>query len=371
MCAGRVSQRSQAIWLTYHWKWILRAWIQAEGVKPRRGRSPSQPTISRLLAGYDSRYLSDLMTAAGRDNFYEHWIDCVNKAKAKQKARKEAARKRGSRIKRRRFEPAVKPRPQYCLDGKARSGCLSQVTGRTDMDLTLYSPETAQVLGHVTLPDKIGEPTAAFGVIFTAAGNLPPGIFTCDAGITCPDVIKMVRQRGHGYLLGIKGNAGKVHDVIADFAWDNIDAFDMFFNEGHGRQEIRTIKVVPIEKFNSQEFDKYEDIAVVYCVKADIRHVKEDVFTTEKRYFIGDRTAASLTTHQALTFIRDHWQQESFHWVKDVVLGEDACPTKNQKGSRTLGLLRNVVVKVGRSLFGSVKVFVDHFSSNPERTYDS
>jgi predicted transposase YbfD/YdcC len=78
-----------------------------------------------------------------------------------------------------------------------------------------------------------------------------------------------------------------------------------------------------------------------------------------------------MTPHEAITYIRDHWQQESFHWVKDVVLDEDACPTKNRNGSRTLGLLRNAVVRVGRSLFGSVKTFVEHFSASPEQTYDS
>jgi hypothetical protein len=84
----------------------------------------------------------------------------------------------------------------------------------------------------------------------------------------------MIRDRGHGYILGVKGNAGKVHDVIADYNWDGIETMTKFINEGHGRQEMRTLKIVRVDQFQSDEFKKYRDVAVVFSVKADIRHVK-------------------------------------------------------------------------------------------------
>lgn len=304
----------------------------------------------------------------------DEWDLYVKKTKAKQAKRRNRKQRNGKGrclgVTRLTYVPARKSKPQYCLDGKARSGCISKLTGRTEIDLTIFSPETYQILGHQTLPDKVGEQTAAPGLIQSTMTRLPQGFFTGDAGITSPAVVGMIRQLGHHYILAIKGNAGKVYDEIVEFDWDEAEDRDIFFSEGHGRQEIRTIQSFPVEDFDSDDFDKYQDVAVVFKVTADVRHVKQDKFTTDTRFFIGDDAAANLSHHEALTYIRDHWHQESYHWTKDVVLGEDDCPTKNSRGSQTLGLVRAAVVKVGRSLCGSVQKFIDHFSSNPRGIYD-
>lgn len=268
------------------------------------------------------------------------------------------------------YVPARKKRPQYCLDGKARGGCVSKLTGRTEIDLTIYCPETSQILGHQTLADKVGEQTAAPGLIKSAMKRMPKGFFTGDAGITSPAVVETIRHLGHSYILAIKGNAGRAFDDLIEFDWNSVEDKGMFFNEGHGRREIRTIQSVHVEDFESDEFDKYKDIALVFKVTAEVLHVKEDKFTSETRFFIADDSAANLSEREAITYIRDHWQQESYHWSKDVVLGEDDCPTKNSNGSQILGLVRSVIVKVGRALYGSVQRFTDHFSSNPKGIFD-
>jgi len=315
------------------------------------------------------------MTLYARETFKDEWEHCVEKAKERAKAKQAKRRKRrnGKRsrcgVSRFAYVPAKKRKPQYCMDGKARGGCISKLTGRTEIDLTIYCPETSQILGHRTLPDKVGEQTAAPSLIRTATGNLPTGFFTGDAGITSPAVVSAIRNLKHNYILAIKGNAGKVYNTVVEYDWDELEGRDMFFNEGHGRREIRTIQSLPVEEFDSEEFDKYEDISIVFKVTADIHHVKEDKFTTETRFFIANDAASNLSHHAALTYIRDHWQQESYHWCKDVVLGEDDCPTKNSNGSQTLGLVRAAVVKVGRSLFDSVQKLTDHFSSDPKGIY--
>lgn len=313
------------------------------------------------------------MTLYGREGFADEWKDYVARVKATQaKRRQQHARKGkgGARGKRRfTYRPAKKKRPQYCLDGKSRGGCLSILTGRTEIDLTIYCPETSQILAHRTLQDKVGEQSAAPGLIRSTMKGLPAGIFTGDAGITSPAVTEVIRQLGHSYILAIKGNAGRAYDDIVLFDWDEVEERDLFFNEGHGRREIRTIQVASIEDFESNEFDKYSDAAVVFKVTTQILEVKTDKFTQETRFFIGDDTAECLSTREAITYIRDHWQQEVYHWQKDVVLGEDKCPTKNSNGSQILGLVRAAVIKTGKSTYGSVKTFIDHFSSNPERVY--
>ena len=62
--------------------------------------------------------------------------------------------------------------PQYCLDGKSRKGCVSKKTGRTEIDFTLYNPDTKKVLVHRTLKDKQGEQTAALAILRKEAKRL-------------------------------------------------------------------------------------------------------------------------------------------------------------------------------------------------------
>lgn len=369
VCAGRQEQRSQAVWLFHNWRWIRQAWLEAKGKAFVRAGTPSQSSISRILAALDPKLIARLMTQFGRDGFLKEWGVYVEKSKAKKKAKNARCRKRAGRVSRRTYAPAKKRLPQYCLDGKSRSGCVSKLTGRTEIDLTIFSPETSQILGHATLPDKVGEQTAAFAMIFAHGRELPAGIFTGDAGITSPEVVRAIRTMGHGYLLGIKGNAGKVYDVIADFNWESVVDKHLFFNEGHGRQEIRTVKSVSVSDFGSSEFDKYADVARVFYVRSDVYRPKEKEWSSDTRVFISDRRVAAFSAHEALTYIRDHWKQESYHWIKDAVLGEDDCATKTPNGSQTLGLVRAAVVKAATAVAGSVKKFVDHFSASPEKTY--
>ncbi len=353
------------------WRWIVRAWIQAGGRRPSGIRTISQSCISRFLARLDVKLLAAMTCGIARGTFADQWSSYVTKTKTKQMARRSRNQRR-TKLKRHTYVPATKKIPQYTLDGKARSGCVSRLTGRTELDVTLFCPETHQVLGHKTLNDKQGEPSAAIGLLVSTIDDaLPRGMITADAGLTCPDVTLAARAAGHNYLLGIKGNAGKVFEAITSFPWDEVRRVDKFFSEGHGRQEIRTLRRVEVDAFESSEFDKYRDIAVVFQVTADVLHVKQDILTTDTRYFIGDGGAAALSMHEAATYIRDHWRQESYHWEKDAVLGEDDCPTKTANGSRALGILRGKVAHVGRSLCGSVKNFVDRFSADPKRTFDS
>jgi hypothetical protein len=374
LCAGRNTQRSKAIWITHQWRWILKAWLQAKGRKPGRSGHLSQSSISRFLFRFNAREIADLMTLYAREGFAKEWEDYVAKVKATQAKRRNRQDRKGKQrtrgMQRFTYKAAKKKRPQYCIDGKSRRGCISTLTGRTEIDLTIYCPETSQILGHKTLPDKVGEQSAAPILIRSAMRGLPSGIFTGDAGITSPAVVEAIRQLGHSYILAIKGNAGRTYDDVVLFDWDRVEDKDLFFNEGHGRREIRTIQAVSIEEFESDEFDKYQDAAVVFKVTNQTLDIKTDKFTSDTRFFIGDEAVERLTHHEAITYIRDHWQQESYHWQKDVVLGEDRCPTKNANGSQILGLVRAAVIKTGKAAYGSVKRFTDNFSSNPKEIYE-
>ena len=94
--------------------------------------------------------------------------------------------------------------------------------------------------------------------------------------------------------------------------------------------------------------------------------MKDDKFTCEDRFFIADDLVSELPLPQITNYIRKHWAQESYHWVRDVILEEDGSPHKNHNGSRILSILRSQVFTLGKKIIGSVKEFTTRFASKPE-----
>ncbi len=96
-----------------------------------------------------------------------------------------------------------------------------------------------------------------------------------------------------------------------------------------------------------------------------VKTTRTGKITERVAYFIGSRGLQKFSHAQVQAYARDHWQQEAFHWVKDVVLGEDDCPQKRHNASRVLSVLRDAVINVGTLAFGSTKKFLDAFCANP------
>ena len=48
------------------------------------------------------------------------------------------------------------------------------------------------------------------------------------------------------------------------------------------------------------------------------------------------------TPKQLLKLNRNHWQVESFHWVKDTLLKEDASTIRTKNAPENMALLRNL-----------------------------
>jgi len=367
LAARRDSQMSASIWAAAHWPVLVELWESASGSSlsaTARIGAPSQATLSRFLQGCSALELAWYGALAQRFMFRQRW-------RLFQKLRQKTGGKAmGGRVKDRRklSKRPFKPVPQYALDGKTRAGCTSEATGRHEIDLTLYSPDTKQVLAVRTLADKEGEQEAAAEVILAEARALPRGIFTGDAGILSPRVTSAIAAQNHDFIFGIKGNAGKVFEVIKSHPWERMPFVSETFFKGHGRGEARGIKKIAVSSFGADDlFAKYDGVAVVFEVTRVIEKLSTGEMGKEVSYYLGGKVAASLSPQKAQAYIRDHWGQESFHWVKDVVLGEDASHQKRANGSRVLGSLRTAVAEVGMRIFGSTKRFVDLFSADAKR----
>ena len=259
-----------------------------------------------------------------------------------------------------------KPRPQYCFDGKARKGCESELTGREEIDVTMYCPETKQVLDKRTLGDKEGERLAVIEIVGKIGSEVPPGFMSADAGVVSPDVTREMVSKGHGYVLQIKGNSGVAYEEAGDLPWHRVVAAHEEWSKGHGREELRIVKALETEFADLMEFEKYANIGVVLQVERTSRYAKLGKVTNETSYYIGDEAFAAIGLEMQARYIRDHWSQESYHWVKNKAMQEDGSMQRTPNGSRALSTIRSLVAKFGRAVCNSPKRFIDRFTADPQ-----
>ena len=219
------------------------------------------------------------------------------------------------------------------------------------------------------LADKQGEIRASAQLIRHLGGTLPAGIFTFDAGITSPRVLAAIAERGHEVIGQIKGNAGDFYYSALAYNWDALCGEYEKTDVDHGRRELRCIKRVSIRNFDTAQWKKYKGMSHVLMVES-YRAVGEEEPTVERRIYIASKGLSSLSLCRCLEIIRAHWIQENgLHWVKDVVLGEDASQERNSNSSQLLGALKDFIVYLGYKLKGSVRNFIDEFSAHPHRAF--
>jgi predicted transposase YbfD/YdcC len=67
----------------------------------------------------------------------------------------------------------------------------------------------------------------------------------------------------------------------------------------------------------------------------------------ETVFAITSLTAKEASASRLLELARGHWCIENqLHWVKDVVLGEDACRVRTNAGPQILSGLRNAALRL-------------------------
>jgi len=110
-------------------------------------------------------------------------------------------------------------------------------------------------------------------------------------------------------------------------------------NKGHGRIEYRRLRSSP----RLREYLNWPGVEQV-CVLERVRRI-DGVGQREVVFAITSLTPKEASASRLLELARGHWSIENqLHWVKDVVLGEDACRVRSNSGPQILCGLRNAAL---------------------------
>ncbi len=321
-----------------NWEWILKLALDRKLIF-EACRPPSQSTLSRLCCRCDEYGLKQLYLKAIREeaekkcSSQSHDVTCLT---------------------------------HYSIDGKSRVGCTSPTTGRTEIDLVLLDVRERKPLAWLIIPDKEGEPTCGTKIFKMFGRKIPPGVLTGDCAFASPEFLREVRRSGHEYVIAIKGNTGKVFEVVSDHKWESCERKITQRDNGHGREEVRTLEMLPVSAFTKhrRHFKKYKDCG--YVLRLTSLRTEAGKTSVEVRYFVASRGLKGFKAEDFLSTIREHWQHENnFHWVKDAILGEDFLPKSRHNSSRFMGFMKSLVISLAKANSMQVQEFVDWILATP------
>jgi predicted transposase YbfD/YdcC len=219
------------------------------------------------------------------------------------------------------------------VDGKSLRGA-AKAKGRKIHLLAALEHTTGLVLAQLDVGEKTNEITCFKPLLETMAGV----VVTSDA---------MHAQREHAdYLLGreahyvviVKGNQKKLRKQLRSLPWTEIPLQGRVRGIGHGRSEIRRIKVVTV---NSLLFPGALQAVQIKRRRTDRKTGRTTIKTD---YTVTSLTAEQANPAQLATLIRDHWQIEALHHVRDTTFAEDASQLRTGNAPRAMATWRDLAI---------------------------
>ncbi|MEW2192727.1 ISAs1 family transposase [Streptomyces microflavus] len=220
------------------------------------------------------------------------------------------------------------------VDGKSLRGA-ARARGRKVHLLSALEHTSGLVLAQLDVGEKTGETTCFQPLLDTVAD--PAGtVVTSDALHT---------QRQHaGYLLGrrahyiaiLKGNQKNLRKQLKSLPWKEIPLQGRTRDSGHGRSEIRRIKVATI---NNLLFPGACQAVQIKRRRTDRKTGKVTIATV---YAVTSLTAEQATPPQLAKLVRDHWKIEALHHVRDTTFAEDASQLRTGNAPRAMATWRNL-----------------------------
>jgi len=137
-------------------------------------------------------------------------------------------------------------------------------------------------------------------------------------------------------------------------------------DKGHGRLAVRIMTTSTA----LNDYLTWPGLAQVFQLTRQGTCLQTGKRTVETVYGVTSLSPAEATPRQLLAHIRHHWQaiENGVHWVRDVVLGEDASRLHKATAPQAMATLRNLAINIARLRgFDSITAAIDAFSANPPR----
>ena len=313
-------------------------------VDPVTGRyaGPDEKTVRGLCARLDGDALDAVM---GR------WLQRRARAAARAKARTGArpalagrkgrrrAKAAGQRRRRASARGRHRPRlPQIAVDGKTVRG--AKTADRPAPHLLAALSGEGVVLAQRQIADKSNE-IGAFAGLLTPL-DLVDHVVTADAMQTQrKHAIWLREQKNAHFVFPVLDNQPTLFDRLDALDWPGVPVTAWSVDDDRGRHELRTIQVLPAPP----ELN-FPHVAQVFLIERTV--TAKGKTTYQAMLYVTSLTAEHADPADLLAYVRQHWQIEVLHWIRDVTFREDTSLVRTGTAPRVMATLRNVSISVLR-----------------------
>lgn len=242
------------------------------------------------------------------------------------------------------------------IDGKTVRGSHDNNREQSPIHMvSAWSDSNCMVLGQEKVAEKSNENTAIPKLLELL--DIENCIVSIDSMGCQKAIVEKIIQKKGDYILGLKGNQGKLYEDVKQFFEMSFDTdfqgvnhdYSIDVDKGHGRLEQRECWVVCPKEYKKcfRTLKDWKKIEAVVMVKST-RIVKSKT-TVEFRYYITSCSADAKYLSQA---IRKHWGVESMHWILDITFREDQSRIRKGDGPENIAMLRHLTLNTMKKYSG-------------------
>ncbi len=219
------------------------------------------------------------------------------------------------------------------LDGKAIKGSIENADNKNQsfvMVISAYSSDLKRTLGIEAIDSNKESEVAAARKLIERLG-LEGVIMTGDALHSTIKTMEGIKESGNEYILQVKKNRPAWYEEAAKICREEAPEDESrSIEKNKGRVEIREVSV-----YGASERLKGK--------KLGIRKIVRVIRNGKVHYYFS---SVSRSAKELGEIIRSHWSVEGMHYMKDVVMEEDAGRTKNKTLAVMLSILRAFAMNV-------------------------
>lgn len=301
------------------YRWALRLPVSiVTALGFRSGKIPARSTISEVVKNLDAAVVEEAVAA--------HQQELARAEHAELAAATGPGRPR---------------LPHAAVDGKALRG--TKRLAAMLMLVAVLDVTTGVVLSQARVTPgkgKGGEIAAARAALDLVA-SLAGMVITLDALHAQVATLNYLAGRGAHFIIGLKGNQKTLFAQVKALPWDQIPEPAAYREEiNKGRAETRSLKycTAPAD-FGLPHTARIVQVTSTRKPKSRPGPGKKAVF-----YYVTSLDETEANPYELLEMIRNHWGVEVHHYIRDVILGEDADTTRTGGLPWITAIMRNLVI---------------------------
>lgn len=224
----------------------------------------------------------------------------------------------------------------HSIDGKELRGSIDGVSGQKRGEnlvrLVGHEDAQAQVMGFYSGVKESERQVVEQYFKSQSVASLKGQRFSLDALHTTPGLLGLLHGGEAGYVVGLKANQLTLL-TQAEGLVNSPAAFESRqVEKGHGRVEVRTYAAYRFHPLWLEERWVGAGIQTVIWVNRERWRQKDGYSTQERVCFVSNLSLNESTYWECVGAIRNHWQIESDHYIRDTTAGEDAlrCQQANR-----------------------------------------